>query len=144
MAMFRAIRKDMQLLTGTYIDLFFSCRGDEINLIREMTSYAPNINILVFDSTASSATSASLHTDVKIFSRRMTIDDLLLHSNSDNFNGYSNTNNITINGNNSGIQQDTQVYLCGPSEYMSRVRDWLRSPALGLPQDQVHYESFAF
>ena len=80
------------------IELFYSCRGDELELIREMT----DINVRVFDSTASVESPA---TELRRFhQRRLRAADFDVPT----------------------LEQAT-VFLCGPDGFMADVRSWLES-----------------
>ena len=97
LAMYRALRESGEPMPE--IELFYSCRGDELELIREMT----DINVRVFDSTASVESPA---TELRRFhQRRLRAADF---------------------DDGPAIEQAT-VFLCGPDGFMADVRSWLES-----------------
>ena len=82
------------------IELLYSCRGDEVDLIKEMTK---NIRIRVFDSNAAKKKNDSTTVPYTLFPRRVEETD---------FNSIPNLTERT-------------AYLCGPVTYMEVVRSWL-------------------
>ena len=97
------------------IELLFSCRGDEIGLIKEMTK---NIRIRVFDSTATKKTDSS-SVPYTLFQRRVGGSDF--HT----------------------IPQFSErtAYLCGPVSYMEDVREWLKTK---INPENILSENFDF
>ena len=95
LAMHQALRASGQPMPD--IELFHSCRGDELELVREMT----DIRVRIFDSTASPESPAP---DLRRFHRRRLraadFDDV------------------------SALDHAT-VFLCGPGGFMADVRSWL-------------------
>ena len=97
------------------IELFFSCRGDEVALIKEMTK---NIRIRVFDSNAArkSDSDVLLYT---FFQRRVEESD------------FDSVPHLS----------DRTAYLCGPVSFMEDVRNWLKTR---VNPDNIQYEHFDF
>lgn len=94
LAMYRALRESEEPMPE--IELFYSCRGDELELIREMT----DLKVSVFDSTAPVESPA---TDLRRFhQRRLCAADFAVPT----------------------LEQAT-VFLCGPDGFMADVRSWL-------------------
>jgi uncharacterized protein len=95
LAMYRALRASRQPLPE--IELYYSCRGDELDLIAEMT----DVDVKVFDSTSSSPLpGASRRT---FFDRRITSTDLP--------EAYQ--------------LVDKTIFICGPAGLMANVNSWL-------------------
>ena len=95
LAMYRALRKSGEPMPE--IELFYSCRGDELELIREMT----DINVRIFDSTAAVESPAS---ELRRFhQRRLRVTD---------FDDVPTLARAT-------------VFVCGPEGFMADVRSWL-------------------
>ena len=95
LAMYRALRASAQPIPD--IELFYSCRGDEIELIREMTG----IRVRVFDSTAHVE---SPDVDLRRFHRR--------RLRAADFDDVRTLDRAT-------------VFVCGPDGFMTDVRAWL-------------------
>ena len=96
------------------IELFYSCRGDEVALIKEMTK---NIRIRVFDSNAKRKSDSFVPFTLE--QRRVGETD---------FNSIPNLSERT-------------AYLCGPVSYMEDVRDWLKTR---INPNNIQYEHFNF
>lgn len=95
LAMYRSLRDSGQPMPE--LELFYSCRGDEIELIREMT----DIEVHVFDSTAavqSPAIDLRRHHGRRL--RAADFDD-------------------------APILDRATVFICGPDGFMANVRAWL-------------------
>ena len=95
LAMYRALRASGSPMPD--IDLFYSCRGDEIDLIHEMT----DIRVRVFDSRAIAESPAA---PSRAFHRR--------RLRAADFGDVANLDRAT-------------VFLCGPDGFMADVKSWL-------------------
>lgn len=97
------------------IELLYSCRGDEVALVKEMTT--SRIRVQVFDSTVKEENNRLV--PYKLFARRVQEFDL---------------NEIHDLGNRT-------AFVCGPPTFMTDVRQWLQTR---LDPNHILYENFDF
>jgi ferredoxin-NADP reductase len=113
---FLAMYRGLQNNSHDYnIDLLYSCRGDEVALIKSMN--LGSIRIRVFDSSETS----ERHDNIlySVTPRRLRQDD------------FEHIADIS----------DRVAYLCGPVGFMADVRGWLHSH---LSPEHVLFEKFDF
>jgi ferredoxin-NADP reductase len=126
LAMYRALRASGQPMPD--IQLFYSCRSDEIELVREMT----DIEVRVFDS--------KLSVDSPTVGGRVLHRRRLQASDFDARSDRSARDEPTRSIEKSRLDGAT-VFVCGPDTFMTDVRSWLEGR---LEPARLRFESFDF
>jgi uncharacterized protein len=119
LAMYRALRASGEPLPA--IELFYSCRGDEVALVRELT----DIEVRIFDSTAQTPALTDAAGPRRVFPRRVTAADFERGS----------------DGAAGPLAEDPTVFVCGPASFMADVKTWLEPQ---VPAGRLRFEDFDF